>query len=380
MIGFRIIQGTWLLMATVLFSSVLAACQSKAPKSMDSSGAPQPVGQQQSGDMTKNGPKTVKEITAYEGADREKLLVENAKKEGSLSLYTSMTNEDVSKLISGFEKKYGIKVNLWRAGADKVLQKVVAEAKANRFADVVDISGPELEALHREGLLQEVKSPYLKDLIPEAIPPHREWVATRSNIFVQAYNTNKVKKEDLPKTWEELADPKWKGILGIEAEDSDWYATVVKEIGDEKGQKLFPKIVAQNGVSVRKGHTLLTEMTVSSEVPIALTVYNFTAEQFKKSGAPVDWFTISPAVARPNGSAVIRNAPHPYAATLFYDFSISEEGQKILAGLDFAVTNRKVHTPYENIRLKFVDSSIILDENQKWEKLFNDTFAKQGAK
>src|SRR6266702_4652816 len=77
-----------------------------------------------------------------------------------------------------------------------------------------------------------------------------------------------------PTTWEDLLDPKWKGKLGIEQEDSDWLAGLFAEIGEAKGIKLFKEIVAKNGMSVRKGHTLLTQLVVSGEVPLALTVYN----------------------------------------------------------------------------------------------------------
>jgi len=242
--------------------------------------------------------------------------------------------------------------------------------------DVAETNGPEMEAMSREKILQKVSSPYLKDLIEQAIRPHGEWVGTRLNVFVQAYNTGLVKKEDLPKTWEDLANPKWKGKLGIEQEDSDWLAGQFTELGEARATKVFKDIVANNGVSVRKGHTLLTQLVVSGEIPFALTVYNYKAEQLKGKGAPIDWYTIGPAIARPNGVGVAKQAPHPHAAVLFYDFEISPEGQKILAGRDFVPTSRKVDTPLNKIPMKFVDARVALDEFQKWEKLYADLFTK----
>src|SRR5882762_3602764 len=141
-------------------------------------------------------------------------------------------------------------------------------------------------SLHREILLQKAGSPHFPDLMPEAIRPHREWVGTRLNMFVHAYNTNLVKKEELPKSYEDFLDPKWKGRLGIEAEDVDWFAMVIKEIGEDKGLTLFRAIVARNGLSVRRGHTLLAGLVASGEVPFALTVYNHNAEKLKQRGAP----------------------------------------------------------------------------------------------
>jgi iron(III) transport system substrate-binding protein len=292
-------------------------------------------------------------------------------------IYTSAPVDDMAVLTAAFEKKYGVKVKVWRAGSEKVLQRTVTEARANRFdADVIETNGPELESLHREKILQEVKSPYLADLIPAAILPHHEWVGTRLNIFALAYNTGRVKKAELPKTYNDLLDPKWKGKLGIEAEDLDWFAGVVSDMGEAKGTKLFRDIVATNGLSVRKGHTLLTNLVASGEVPLALTVYNYKAEQMKNKGAPIDWFTISPAIARPNGVAVTKRAPHPNAAVLFFDFMITD-AQALLLARDYVPTSKKIDTKLNKMPIKFVDPKLVLDENDKWSKLYEDIITKQ---
>ena len=125
---------------------------------------------------------------------------------------------------------------------------------------------------------------------------------------------------------------------------------------------------------MRKGHTLLTQLVVSGEIALALTVYNYKAEQLKRKGAPIDWFTIGPAIARPNGIGVAKKAPHPHAAVLFYDFEISPEGQKILAARDFVPTSKKVDTLLNKVPMRFVDARVTLDEFQKWAKLYADTF------
>jgi iron(III) transport system substrate-binding protein len=322
---------------------------------------------------------TAADTAAYTGADREKKLYEGAKKEGQLNIYTSAQTDDMGALVKAFEAKYpGIKVNVWRSSSEKVLQRAVQEARAGRAAmDLAETNGPELESMHREKILVAVKSPHHKDLIDQAIRPHGEWVGTRLNVFVQAYNTNAVKKEEVPKRWEDLADPKWKGKLGIEQEDADWLAGQYAEMGADKAAKVFKQIVDTNGISVRKGHTLLTQLVASGEIPLALTVYNYKAQQLKEKGAPIDWFHIGPAIARPNGIGMARNAPNPHAAALFYDFEISEAGQKILAGRDFVPTNKKVDTPLAKIPMKFVDARTALDEYQKWEKNYEDLFLKK---
>ena len=316
------------------------------------------------------------ELAQYEGADRQQRLIDGAKKEGNLSIYTSAQSDDMGALVAGYEKKFGVKVSVWRAGSEKVLQRAVSEARANRHTvDVVETNGPELESLHREKVFQAIKSVHHRNLLPAAIRPHGEWVGTRLNVFVQAYNTKAVKKEELPKTWDDLLNPRWKGRLGIEAEDQDWLSGVVAELGEARGVKLFKDIVAANGMSVRKGHTLLAQLVVSGEVPFALTVYNYKAEQFKEKGAPIDWLTIGMPIARPNGVGVARAAPNPHAALLFYDYEISEEGQKILASRDFVPTNTKIEHAFSKTGMKVIDSRVMLDEADKWSRLYEDIFS-----
>src|SRR5690348_5859747 len=220
----------------------------------------------------------------YRGADRMQKIVAAAKKEGTLTLYTTIAEKDLPAILGPFEKKYGVKVNVWRAGTDKVLQRTVQEARAGRYdVDVVHFGSPEMEALAREKILAPVTSPVQEDLLAGSVPAHHKWAATILSVWVQAYNTNAVKKADLPRTWQDLLDPKWKGKLGIEAKDEDWFATVVQELGGEtKGLDFFRELVARNGISVRKGHTLLTNLVVSGEVPLALTVYNYMPEQAKR--------------------------------------------------------------------------------------------------
>jgi iron(III) transport system substrate-binding protein len=319
-------------------------------------------------------------LAAYEGADRTQKLIEGAKKEGTLTMYTSAPVDDMKILTDAFDQKYGVKVRLWRGSSENVLQRGVTETRAGRYeADIFETNGPEMEALHREKLLQAVKSPLHTELLKQAIFPHGEWVGTRLNIFVGAFNTNLVKKEDVPKTYEGFLDAKWKDKLGIEAEDQDWFAALMGVMGEEKGLKLFQDIIAKNGISVRKGHTLLTNLVASGEVPLALTVYSYKAEQLKNNGAPIDWFAIPPAFARVNGVGVSRTAPHPHAAVLFYDFML-KEAQQLLVSRDFTPTNTTVKPLPEGMELRFIDPKVILDEGEKWSKLYNQIIIARAKK
>jgi iron(III) transport system substrate-binding protein len=143
-------------------------------------------------------------------------------------------------------------------------------------------------------------------------------------------------------------------------------------MGEQKGLELFRSIVATNGISARKGHSLLGNLVVSGEVPFAITMHNNIAQSAKKSGAPIDWIALEPVVARANGIGVMRKAPHPKAAQLLYEFFISEEGQKLLAERDYIPANASIASPLKGVKLHIIDPAAALDQGEKWAKLFND--------
>jgi iron(III) transport system substrate-binding protein len=313
---------------------------------------------------------TLAEIAAYSGPDRVAKLVAGAKKEGAVNVYTSETVEDVGALSQAFVAKYGVKLNVWRGSSEDILQRAVVEARGGRFdADAFETGATAMESLHRELLLQRVDSPAAADLAPEAIQPHHEWIGTRYNIFVAAYNTQLIAGTALPKGYDDLTDPKWKGKLGIEADDSDWFGAVVEALGEERGLKLFRDIVAANGMSVRKGHTLLANLVVSSEVPLAIATYFYKVAQLKGRGAPIDSLSIAPVVARFEGAGVAGRAPHPYAAVLFMDFMLTD-AQDILAKRDFFPADVRVKPMPSG--LTFLDPAKALDQSQKWSKYYRD--------
>ncbi len=318
----------------------------------------------------------VDEIAAYQGPDREKRLIEGARKEGELMLYASIPVADIAALTEAFTKKYGIKVKAWRGDSEAAMQRVLNEAKARRYeVGVVLASSSALEPLSREKLLIAVKSPPLDDLIPGSIAPHREWASVYLNTFVQAYNTNLVRKDELPKSYRDLLHPRWKGRLAVEAEDYDWFAQVVLGLGEAQGLKLFRDIVASNGISVRRGHSVLNNLIVAGETPLGLSAYGFLAEQSKLKGAPLDWFIIPPLLARPTAAGVSRYAPQPHAAVLFFDFLIGD-AQPILASRQFVSPSRKIDSPFIRNPLQLIDSVEMLDNAKKWQDLYQSIVIK----
>jgi iron(III) transport system substrate-binding protein len=313
-------------------------------------------------------------VYRYRGADRDARLLEAARKEGSVVLYTSLAPTESGPLGKAFESKTGVKVEIFRTISEKVVQRAITESRARRATfDVIETNGPEMEIMAREKLFAEFHSPHVSDLPANAIPAHRLWIPDRVNFFVVAFNTNKVKREQIPKDYRGFLDAQWRGKIGIEATDAEWMATLVKLWGEGPGMAYFRSLSAMKP-DVRKGHVLLAELIAAGEIPVGLTVYNSNAESLKRRGAPIDWLPVEPVVGRPQGIAVARNAPHPNAALLFADFVLSPEGQELLNSMGRVPVSTKVKTDLNRFPYTMVDPITVLDEQEKWNKLWEGLF------
>jgi iron(III) transport system substrate-binding protein len=314
-------------------------------------------------------------IFKYQGPDREQRLVAGAKKEGVATLYTSLAPSESRPLAEAFEKKYGVRIEVWRALSEQVVQRAINEARAKRFTlDTVETNGPEMEVMSRENLFAEFHSPHLADIPASAIPKHRQWIPDRVNFFVVGFNTNKVKEAEIPKSYEGFLDPKWKGRIAVESTDVEWMATLIKLM--PKGMAFFKQLSAMRP-DMRKGHVLLAELIASGEIQVGLTAYSANIESLKRRGAPVAWVPVEPVVARAQGLAVARNAAHPHAALLFVDYVLSREGQELLLSLGRTPVNTKTRGNEIKFNYTMVDPSTVLEEAEKWNKLWDELLMRQ---
>jgi iron(III) transport system substrate-binding protein len=310
------------------------------------------------------------------GPDRTARLIAGAKREGGLTLYTSAILEHMTAVTNAFEKKYGVHVTIWRGGSEEILQRTVTEARGGRYeVDVIETAAPQSEAINREKLTRLVDTPVGADIMPAAMVAGKPWIPSRLIVFTGAYNTNLIKKTDLPKSYEELLDPKWKGKLGIEADDNNWLMAQANAMGEAK-LKLFRDIVAKNGVSLRKGHTLMANLVASGEVPVALTIYHHEVEPLAKAGAPIAELNLPPVIAFTAAASVTNRAPHPYAAILFLDFLLTD-GQTILTEHGNLATNVKYQHLPKDWTLFFMDVPKYMDETAKWARAYRDIFVRQ---
>lgn len=313
-------------------------------------------------------------IYALEGPTRQERLLAGARREGVVVIYTSLNTQDSGPLTMAFEKKYGVKTQVWRSASERVVQRAVTEARAGRFTcDLIETNGPEMEALYREQILDEFRSPLFSELAPASFPKHRHYVADRFNFFTIGYNTNLVKPGDVPSSYDDLLHPKFVGRLGLEAGDIDWFGAMMKSMGEQKGLAYFRKLAAMKP-QVRSGHTLVGQLVASGEIPLAVNIYNHNAERLLVQGAPIRWKALVPTFGRPNAVGVARRAPHPHAAVLFADFVLSREGQTILKARNRVPSSLAVNSHLNAFPFQMIDPTITLDEDEKWSALWSELF------
>jgi iron(III) transport system substrate-binding protein len=312
--------------------------------------------------------------TAAPAQDRDARVVERAKQEGTVSLYTSMQLVDSRPLTEAFEKRYGIKVALWRASGEKVAQRVLTEARGGRYdVDVVETDGAQMEILHREQRLASFQSPSMRDIPPAMLPAHGGYVPTRLSLYVVAWNTQRVAPSEVPRAYEDLLDPKWTGRFALEAADVAWFAAVAKAMGEDKGIADFRRLAAMKP-SLRSGHTLMTELVAAGEIDLALDAHVQGVARLKDKGAPIEWKALQPAFGQPSSVGVARRARHPNAAWLFADFILSREGQEIIKSRNRVPVSRAVDSPLNKFHYQLIDPAIALDEWDKWSALWSGMF------
>jgi iron(III) transport system substrate-binding protein len=315
-------------------------------------------------------------VYLYQGVDRDQRLIEMARREGTLVLYTSLATTEAVPLIDAFERKYGVKVRLWRALSGNIVQRAVVEARARRHdVDVVETNSPEVEALAREGLVAEFFSPHIADLHRWAVSSHRRWIGDRVDLRVAAFNTGKVRREEIPATYEGFLESKWKGRIAVEAGDDEWLGAVAKYWGEDRAMA-FARALATLKPDVRKGHVLLAQLVGAGEVPVALSAYSGNAQSIKQKGGPVDWAVVEPLVGRLQAIALARQAPHPHAALLFADFLLSPEGMGLLQEMGRIPTGRTMPTALDTSKYVLVDPAQPREETAKWQRVWKELFLK----
>jgi len=261
---------------------------------------------------------------------RAAALVDGAKKEGKMVFYTSVETEFARSLTSAFEAKYPfLKTDIFRSTHEKVVSRMNVERQTGTFtADVVSVGEFETFHLQRRGFIAPYKSPQAT-AYPEGFKdPNGYWTDFYDNLIVTAYNTTRVKREEIPKRYEDLLQPRWKGRMVLDQNEDRWFANMLYLMGEKKGLE-FMQALARQDVAIRSGRSLVTQLLGAGEFDLQIVAYWYRPYLMKKQGAPVDWIGLEPAIVALHPISMVEKAPHPNAARLFIDFALSDEGQKI---------------------------------------------------
>jgi len=280
----------------------------------------------------------------------EPAVIEKAKAEGALVLYTAWGLDTVQALQKAFAKKYPfIKVDVLRTGSERLLNITNSEQRQKLFrADV--FSGSHLAMINhsRAGHLQKYVSPEQRTFAKEYKDPDGYWTAFYMDTRVLAYNTKMAARDEVPKNYEDLLLPKWKGKMGMDNADYILYGTLQEMMGRERGSAFLKKL-AQQDLVIRDGHPLLTQLLIGGEFPIYMDGFGSTIERFKAQGAPIDWVALEPVIVSLNPLAMAVNAPHPASAKLLIDFLLSREGQDVGRAVGKLPTRADVEAPYPRL-------------------------------
>ncbi|MGH7928946.1 MAG: ABC transporter substrate-binding protein [Candidatus Binatia bacterium] len=297
------------------------------------------------------------------------------KEGGGLNFYGTLAQINAEKILPVFEKRFpGIKINHIDATSDKLVARAVSEARGGKIlGDVFQVPLENVVQLFDQGLLQETKLPEAAEYPDGLKGPY--WISSDLQYFVAAWNTNLVKKEEEPKTFDDFTHPRWKGRLIAEPRDLEMLLAFAKYRfkSDEKAVDYWKKVAANN-VEFHKGHSQLAELLVAGQAAVCLTCYSHHYPSRIKKGAPLNYM-LSEGVASINATAIFKDSPHPNAARLFARWVASQEGQKVMAQGGRNPAHPKVD-PVDKTKTQktyFITASD-LKEFPKYEKLWKEIF------
>ena len=277
-------------------------------------------------------------------------FIDAARKEGAVVIYGTMSLQDANSLNAKFQEKYPfLEVKLNRLGSGKFVPRVLTEVRANKhLADVLQTNSLGLHFLKKEGFLGYYLSPEDR-FYPKQYKEQGYWTTTNMNVHVVAYNTKLLAREKLPRTYEDLLNPVWKGKMLLDGSEH-WFALMLQIMGKDKGLKYLRELAKQNIMLRRESSAMRAQLIAAGEAPMDIDSSFGPVEDLKKRGAPVNWTTLGPVPVVTSAHAVASRAPHPNAARLYLDFMLSKEGQRLVLSVKRQVARTDLFHEQEAIK------------------------------
>jgi len=306
-------------------------------------------------------------------------LLTAAKQEGTtLTIYASMNEEEALPYWAIFEQATGVKVQFVRMSDSNIRARIAIEHRAGQRSWDLVATTP----VYRLGndILAQFEPPQARDLMPQARDPNRRWYGYSGNYNAPAYNTTKVKPDELPATYEQFLDRKqWAGKVAIDATDTEWLSGMFAHYGEERGGKLVRDIVAALKPVVIDGHLNLARQVGAGEYWVALNNYVPLTINLKLAGVSTEFWALDPVALAFGSIGIYTQAPHPKTALLAANYMLSHEGQSFLTRKGRLPSRPDVATNPPGVMDVLGQKKIILtmtstNEQRRIQQTFNEIF------
>jgi iron(III) transport system substrate-binding protein len=255
-------------------------------------------------------------------------LTAEAKREGEVVYYSVVSAAAEVPIIRAFNKKYPfLKVNHYRAGQSALVERMLQESRAGRYPDVVTNNFFQLLILVDRNLLEPYNFPERKSVRKEFVDPEGRFAAIGITPFSVAYETRRVKPEDLPREYKGFLDAKWKGELGL-VPQVGWALSMIDAMGDKDGE-IFLRNLAKQNVRINSGNSLQLQLLAAGEFKVGISNIAYLVSRLKSQGAPVDFAYIDPVYADFTATGLVAKGSHKAAGKLFLRFLFSQEAQEL---------------------------------------------------
>jgi ABC-type Fe3+ transport system substrate-binding protein len=321
-------------------------------------------------------------------ADADPALVAAAQKEGQVVWYSTLiVNQILRPLADAFEKKYpGIRMQYSRATNSDTALKIINESRARRLqADMFDGTNSIYPLL--EAKLVAAYPPKAAASYPAEIKdPNGYWTAMNLFFLTAGYNTSQIKPADVPRTYQDLLDPKWKGKIAWTNDPTPqgppgFVHNILTIMGQDKGMAYLRTFATQEPVFIPASQRVVLDKVISGEYPLAVMTFNHHAAISAAQGAPVAWIKMEPLSESINLIGILKDAPHPNAARLLEEFILSDEGQKVLADNDYVPANPAVPAKVPELKpdvghftVNVVTPDMARDDLPKWTSVYKELF------
>jgi ABC-type Fe3+ transport system substrate-binding protein len=333
---------------------------------------------------------SVEEVALLKSPDRQKILEDGARKEGKLLWYSTLiVNQALRPIKEAFEKKYPfVQIEYYRADSEQIAQKVITEYQAKKFdVDVMDGTST-IVLIKKAGFLQRFFSPQL-DAYPKNLKgAGGYWAVPNVYFMTLGYNTDLVKPNEVPKTPQDLLNPKWKRKMVWSTSGGSgapvFIGNTLMTMGQEKGMAYLRALAPQEIAKSTASNRAVLDMVIAGEYAIAINIFNYHAVISRSAGAPVDWQALEPVPGQVKTLGLAKNSPHPHATMLLIDFLISKEGQKLLQDLDYLPAHPEVPAKTANLKpgggkftkVNYIGPEVLFEKEQQWAELFQKVFFK----